>query len=233
MKESDRRPIVRLALTRAELALSIGMSVGSIDKMVEEGVLPPPRRWHTRKLWLVTEVEAALLDLPVDGEVEANPWDEVLEGPRALTARQQKNIRETLEKLEYRSSLPEAERQALHQQEERDWEAAILKSPMSVRERTVLKQLAEAGVGTKLNTREIKGGSDAFERLKLRGYADLNLQPRHPDRHHEYWATQEGVTAWLEVKHLPTMGPRRKSEKKPKRDDAPQRRGKGYVRPYL
>lgn len=64
-KLADKRPIVRIALT--EVALAIGVSAASADQMVAEGALPPPRKWHSRKLWLVSEVEAYLNERPVDG----------------------------------------------------------------------------------------------------------------------------------------------------------------------
>ena len=53
-KLADRRPIPRLGLSRAELAIAVGVSVGSVDQMVLEGVLPPPRIWHSRKIWLLS-----------------------------------------------------------------------------------------------------------------------------------------------------------------------------------
>lgn len=62
-----QRQIPRLALNRNELALAIGVSANSVDAMVKEGALPPPRKWHTRKLWLVSEIEAAMSDWPADG----------------------------------------------------------------------------------------------------------------------------------------------------------------------
>src|SRR5438128_1606316 len=64
---ADKRPIVRLALNRSEVALSIGVSIGSVDQMVAEGALPKPRKCHTRKLWLVAEIEAYLQDWPIEG----------------------------------------------------------------------------------------------------------------------------------------------------------------------
>ncbi|MCZ4501015.1 MAG: hypothetical protein JWQ74_3570 [Marmoricola sp.] len=62
------RPVPRIALSRTEVATAIGVSPDSVDTMVDEGVLPRPRRWHTRKIWLVAEIEAFLTELPSDGQ---------------------------------------------------------------------------------------------------------------------------------------------------------------------
>lgn len=67
---SDMRAIPRLGLNRVELALAIGVSPASVDLMVKEGALPPPRKWHTRKIFIVAEVEAALLDWPSDAPID-------------------------------------------------------------------------------------------------------------------------------------------------------------------
>lgn len=71
-----QRQIPRLALNRNELALAIGVSGNSVDAMVKEGALPPPRKWHTRKLWLVSEVEAAMSDWPADGAALDDGYDD-------------------------------------------------------------------------------------------------------------------------------------------------------------
>ena len=63
--------VPRFGLNREEVALSIGVSPTSIDAMVDDGSLPPPRKWKKRKFWLVREVEAAMLEWPVDGVQEA------------------------------------------------------------------------------------------------------------------------------------------------------------------
>lgn len=60
------RSIPRLALNRSEVAISIGCSANTVDLMVKEGVLPPPRRWHSRKVWLVSEIMAAMEEWPED-----------------------------------------------------------------------------------------------------------------------------------------------------------------------
>lgn len=61
------RPIPRLGLNRSEVATAIGVSVNTVDEMVLEGFLPKPRRWHSRKIWIVSEIELALMERPVDG----------------------------------------------------------------------------------------------------------------------------------------------------------------------
>jgi len=78
------RNIPRLGLSRAEVALALGVAPNTVDAMVKEGMLPRPRRWHNRKFWLVREVEAAMNDLwPVDGEdsnkdrTVSSDWDAV------------------------------------------------------------------------------------------------------------------------------------------------------------
>jgi predicted DNA-binding transcriptional regulator AlpA len=62
------RPVPRISLNRIEVALAIGVSPDSVDEMVAEGSLPQPRRWRKRKIWLVSEIEAALTELPQDGQ---------------------------------------------------------------------------------------------------------------------------------------------------------------------
>lgn len=64
------RSVPRLGLNRAEVALAIGVSVNTVDLMVTEGVLPRPRKWHSRKVWLVSEIAAAMSEWPEDGEAK-------------------------------------------------------------------------------------------------------------------------------------------------------------------
>ena len=65
------RAVPRLGLNRSEVALAIGVSANTVDVMVREGALPPPRRWNNRKIWLVAEIEAAMLEWPADGTAPA------------------------------------------------------------------------------------------------------------------------------------------------------------------
>lgn len=67
---SLNRHVPRLSLNRAEVALALGVSVNTVDEMVQEGYLPPPKRWHTRKVWLISEIEAFMSEWPSDGETK-------------------------------------------------------------------------------------------------------------------------------------------------------------------
>lgn len=62
------RAVPRLSLNRSEVALSLGFSTNTVDEMVMEGALPQPRRWRGRKVWLVSELEAALTEWPADAQ---------------------------------------------------------------------------------------------------------------------------------------------------------------------
>jgi len=74
--DRGKRSVPRLALNRTELALSIGVSTNSVDLMVKEGFLPQPRRWHSRKIWVVSEIEAAMMEWPADGASPTSDEDD-------------------------------------------------------------------------------------------------------------------------------------------------------------
>jgi predicted DNA-binding transcriptional regulator AlpA len=60
--------VPRLGLNRSEVALAIGVSPNTIDAMVADGSLPPPRRWHKRLFWRIAEIDAAMAEWPTDGD---------------------------------------------------------------------------------------------------------------------------------------------------------------------
>jgi len=64
---SINRTVPRISLNRVEVALALGVSVNTVDEMVDEGYLPQPKRWHTRKVWLISEIEAFMSEWPSDG----------------------------------------------------------------------------------------------------------------------------------------------------------------------
>ncbi|WP_250954111.1 hypothetical protein [Rhizobium sp. CG5] len=81
MNPAPPRSVPRLGLNRVELAQAIGVSATSVDQMVKEGYLPPPRRWHTRKVWLLSDVEAALQAWPEDAGAAEFDTHERQDGP--------------------------------------------------------------------------------------------------------------------------------------------------------
>jgi len=66
------RPIPRFALNETELAIALGVGVSTVRDMVEAGRLPRPKLWGRRRLYLVTEIDAALLEWPTDGEEDGS-----------------------------------------------------------------------------------------------------------------------------------------------------------------
>ena len=68
MKAVGQPNIPRLGLNRAEVALALGVSVNTVDAMVADGSLPPPRRWHKRMFWRIAEIDAAMSEWPIDGD---------------------------------------------------------------------------------------------------------------------------------------------------------------------
>ncbi|WP_353641367.1 hypothetical protein [Mesorhizobium sp. WSM2239] len=67
MKSIGQPNVPRLGLNRAEVALALGVSPNTVDAMVADGSLPPPRRWHKRMFWRIAEIDAAMSEWPIDG----------------------------------------------------------------------------------------------------------------------------------------------------------------------
>lgn len=216
---ADRRPIIRLALSRAEVALSIGVSVSSVDQMVAEGALPPPRKWHSRKLWLVSEIETYLNELPIEGEEQparrfgdrllaksapervyhAPIEREIRKGPGGYPIINDPTnpIKESYDRLGFDpATMGKAD---LHRQtdaaQER-WRSSIPGTPLGKRERATLDQLAGYGVGVAVDWRKIKCGPDTEERLKARGFIETRSQTKFPDRIGSYVLMESGLKAW-------------------------------------
>lgn len=60
--------LIKLALTKDEVAAAIGASEDQISAMVEDGALPPPRKWGDELRWLPSEVDEHLRRWPISGE---------------------------------------------------------------------------------------------------------------------------------------------------------------------
>ncbi len=213
---ADRRPIVRLAFSRSEVALSIGVSAGSVDQMVEEGVLPPPRKWHSRKLWLVSEVEAYLNELPIDGEGQSTrrfgdrlgeaSWEPKSEpvkgsGGYVIITDPDHPLKKHYDQLGFDpAAMGQDDMSRLMAAAEARWKQSILGTPLGKRERSVLEQLARHGAGVMVDFRTIKNcGPDTSDRLAARGFIEIRHQKANPDRLAGYILTNSGLKAWQAI----------------------------------
>lgn len=62
-----RRPCPRepIGLSREDAASYIGISAATFDKLVDDGLMPGPRKVYSRIVWDADEVAAAFRRLPV------------------------------------------------------------------------------------------------------------------------------------------------------------------------
>lgn len=80
MARADALPpsLAPRGLDRVMAAQYVGVSVGTFDKMVNDGRMPIPKRIDSRKVWDRIALDSAFAALPEDGEGAPNEWDEVL-----------------------------------------------------------------------------------------------------------------------------------------------------------
>jgi len=210
-KPAERRPIVRLALSRAEVALAIGVSIGSIDTMVTEGVLPKPRRWHSRKLWLVSEIEAHLNDWPIDGESEWNAEAELNKvigsyaavkevkgaGGYTIPASKDDPLHQYYEDIGFDPrTMDQEDMRRLTAAEKARWAGSIPGTPLNKREISVLKQFPNYPAGTLINGNALKGaGWQTAEMLQARGFLEIVYEPGEQPRVKGHLITVEGMAA--------------------------------------
>lgn len=209
---SNSRLVPRLGLNRSELALSIGVSINTVDKMVEEGALPAPRKWHSRKIWIVAEVEAAMMEWPADGvddddddwkaETGLKSWDEepkkkiTINYPGFNTPSDPMN--EYYNKLGFDpATMEHADLVRLQNEAHQRWLAEIPSLPLNELEEKVLAQFAVLGANVKVSSRDIKHcGPDTEERLLTRGFIKTFPMVKYPDRIGFYMLTDAGFEAW-------------------------------------
>lgn len=210
--------VPRLALSRSELAISIGVSPTSIDVMVEEGVLPPPRQWHTRKLWIVQEVQAALMEWPEAGEATGlRSWFEeaarerpaIREGkggyPIADGAKDP--LQQYYDKLGFDPlTMGEADMKRLTEEAHARWIASIPGSKITKRELNALEILVAVGVDVPVLETAVKGmGDDTRIRLEARGFI-TSVETFSPEKvsqgfsRREVRLQQSGLDAWDQSK---------------------------------
>ncbi|WP_412033237.1 helix-turn-helix transcriptional regulator [Nitratireductor aquimarinus] len=211
----NRRPQIRLALSRPEVAIAIGVSTSSIDRMVSDGALPPPRIWHSRKLWLVSEVEAYLNEWPTDGQADGDNlidrnlgrFEEAHYGPRKgvggypIFSDPTHPVKQYFDRLGFDpATMGNAELQKLQAIADERWRASIPGTRLGKREQKALAQLAEYGVGVPVHWSKIKDcGTDTEERLKARGYLETRNHTKFPDQVDLYILTMDGLKAWESI----------------------------------
>ena len=65
------KPVMRRGLNREQAAAYVGVSPGTFDAMIAEGLMPPPKRYRTRTIWDVQALDLAFEALPGD---EKDTW---------------------------------------------------------------------------------------------------------------------------------------------------------------
>jgi predicted DNA-binding transcriptional regulator AlpA len=65
----------RIGLSRQESATFIGIGVTKFDELVSAGIMPQPRKFGSRKIWVRAELEIALISIPANDNVKPNSWD--------------------------------------------------------------------------------------------------------------------------------------------------------------
>ena len=65
-------------LSRTQSAAYISVSPTKFDEMVRDGRMPPPKIIDRRKVWDRRQIDERFEDLPIDGSLDVNPWDEIL-----------------------------------------------------------------------------------------------------------------------------------------------------------
>jgi predicted DNA-binding transcriptional regulator AlpA len=81
MKATSRPPsLAPRGLSRGVAASYIGVSASTFDWMVEQGLMPRPKRVKSRVIWDRHEIDEAFESLPDEEGVRParpNPWDAV------------------------------------------------------------------------------------------------------------------------------------------------------------
>ena len=62
-------------LSREGAATYVGVSIGTFDLMVADGRMPKPKPINRRLVWDRYALDLAFDALPLQGEIENNPWD--------------------------------------------------------------------------------------------------------------------------------------------------------------
>lgn len=64
------------AICRRSAAEYAGISASKFDELVREGRMPPPRKIDRRRVWLVSELDRAIYELPADVSNGRSEWND-------------------------------------------------------------------------------------------------------------------------------------------------------------
>jgi hypothetical protein len=82
---------------------------------------------------------------------------------------------------------------------EEEWKKELPALPLGKRERKVLEELSNHGVGKPVDWRQIKScGPDTLQRLEIRGFVEIQPNKKFPDRAGNPILTAAGAAAVLE-----------------------------------
>lgn len=173
MKERRPHTLLPRGLSRVEAAEYIGVSASKFDEMVRDGRMPGPKAIDARRVWDRHQIDRHFDDLP--GPDEINEWDEVIEEKSSPSGLKQ-NISFSLG-----LATPPA-------------------TPLNVRERKALNQLASHGVDVRVHFNEIEDcGPATFDRLIARGFVKIQNPESYPNRLGHFILTAAGMKAWEEL----------------------------------
>lgn len=142
---------------------------------------------------------AAAVVFDTDGTVRVEPFEAEKYAKEKEDRKRAAQIKSG-DQLEFPGSLAsDADRDAFfaeHKRRYEVWKAALPSMPMGVREKKALIFLRSFGVGVPVHWRKVKDcGPDTEERLHIRGYIELGLSKKFPDRVETYALTAAGLAA--------------------------------------
>lgn len=101
-------------------------------------------------------------------------------------------------------TMNEADMKRLMAEAEARWRAELPSKPMTKLEKSALLQLLKYGKGAVVHWRDVKGcGPGTEERLNARGFIEVRMQRKFPDRIEAYVLTNAGYEAALQISAAP------------------------------
>lgn len=67
--------VPRISLRKSEAARSIGVSINTFNRMIDDGIIPRPFCYGTMQMWLVSDLQAGIASLPTKEDQPSNEWE--------------------------------------------------------------------------------------------------------------------------------------------------------------